>query len=121
MKTGVIILGHGSRASEAREVFAKMVAQIRESVNYEIVKGAAMELAEPNLFQSVEEVVKQEVDKIIITPLFLFPGVHVQKDIPQLIKELEDKYPTIDFKFARNLGVDKKITEVVVERIKEVS
>ncbi|MBM7557128.1 sirohydrochlorin chelatase [Halanaerobacter jeridensis] len=120
MKTGVIILGHGSRAKEAAEVFDQIVEMVKEKVDYELVKGAAMELAEPTLEQSVTELVEQGVEQINIVPLFLFPGIHIQEDIPELIEELEAEYPEVQFNFGQNIGADEKIAEIVVDRIQKL-
>ena len=120
MKTGVIVLGHGSRAEKVEAIFEKIVQQTRRKVDYDLVKKASMEFVEPNLAQTTAQMVEAGMKKIIIIPLFLFPGVHIQRDIPRLIEELEENYPQIEFVFARNLGAHEKIAEVIVERIKEV-
>lgn len=119
MKTGVVVLGHGSRAEDARSVFNEIVEMIEEKVDYEVVKGASMELAEPNLEQVIDEIA-DKVDKISIVPLFLFPGVHIQEDIPELIDGLREEYPEVEFEFGENIGADEKIADIMVERIEEV-
>ncbi|MBM7624414.1 sirohydrochlorin chelatase [Sporohalobacter salinus] len=119
MKTGVVILGHGSRAEEAKRVFNEIISMIKEKVNYEIVRGASMELAEPNLEQTIETIA-DKVDKISIVPLFLFPGIHIQEDIPGLIDELREEYPEIEFEFGENIGADEKIADIMVDRIEKV-
>ncbi|PRX29841.1 CbiX protein [Orenia metallireducens] len=120
MKTGVIILGHGSRTVEANQVFDSIVEMVKEEIDYEIVEKASMELAKPSLAQSIEKVVKAGVKKVIVVPLFLFPGIHIQEDIPKLIKLEQKKYPEVEFIFGRNIGADQKIAELMVERVKEV-
>ncbi|MCK8826467.1 CbiX/SirB N-terminal domain-containing protein [Natroniella acetigena] len=121
MKTGIIVLGHGSRAAEASQVFAEIVDKVREKVDYELVEGAAMELAEPSLQDSVAKIIKAGAEKVVIVPLFLFPGIHIQEDIPNLIEELEAEYSEIEFEFGKNLGADDKIADIIVERIEEVN
>ncbi|MGM0369475.1 MAG: sirohydrochlorin chelatase [Bacillota bacterium] len=120
MKTGVVILGHGSRAEEATEVFNQIVEMVKEKIDYDFVKGAAMELAEPTLDQSVDQLVQHGVEQINIIPLFLFPGIHIQEDIPELIEELETEYPEVQFNFGQNIGADEKIAEIVVDRIQKL-
>ncbi|MGM0472254.1 MAG: sirohydrochlorin chelatase [Bacillota bacterium] len=121
MKSGVIIIGHGSRAQEAKSVFEQIVEQIKEEVEYEIVKGAAMEFAHPTLEEATAEVVNEGVEEIIIMPLFLYPGVHIQEDIPALIAELEAEYPDVKFILGEGVGADQKLAEIMAERISEVS
>jgi len=120
MKTGVIILGHGSRAKEANLVFTKLVEMIEQKVEYDLVTRASMELAEPNLEASVADLVAKEVEKIVVVPLFLFPGIHMQEDIPCLMEEVSQQYPAVEFLLGDNIGADEKVAEIMVDRIAEV-
>ncbi len=120
MKNAVVVLGHGSRAKEADSVFKQIVEMVKGKVSCDIVKGAAMELAEPSLEQTVAEIVEQGVKEINIIPLFLFPGIHIQEDIPKLITELEAEYPEVQFNFGENIGAHEKVAEIIAERIEEV-
>lgn len=121
METGIVILGHGSRAKKAQSVFNKIVSMVENKVDYDLVKGAAMELSEPSLEQSVAEIVDKGIKKVNIVPLFLFPGIHIQEDIPELIEELREKYPAVQFKYGKNIGADEKVADILVERIKQVN
>ncbi len=117
MKKAVIILGHGSRAEEAKRVFNEIVDKIKNKVEYDLIKGAAMELAEPDLAETVNQVVKKGAKEIIIVPLFLFPGVHIQKDIPNSIVKLEKQYPDVEFKVGESIGADERLAEIMADRI----
>jgi sirohydrochlorin ferrochelatase len=120
MKTGVIIINHGSRAKEANKVFDMIVEMINNRINYDQVRGAAMELTEPPLNETVKQMADKGVEKIIVIPLFLFPGVHIQRDIPELISQMEDKYPEIKIVLGDNIGAHHKIVDILEEKIREV-
>ncbi len=119
--SAVILLGHGSRAEKANEVFASMVDKLKARLNYQYVTGAAMELTEPTLETKVEEMVEKEIENIIILPLFLFPGIHVQKDIPKMVEKLEEKYPQIEFKMGDIIGADERLVDILQDRLKGVN
>jgi sirohydrochlorin ferrochelatase len=128
MKIGVVILGHGSRASidEANQVLITLVERLKEKVsleqvNIDFLAPAFMnpESQRPNLKQAVVEMVLVGAEKIIIAPVFLSNGIHIQKDIPAEIIRLKEKY-RVEIKMAPHLGADPRISDIIMERIKEV-
>ncbi len=116
----IIVLAHGSRAVEANQVLYDILDMVREQVGPAPVKPAFMDHCRPDLETAVQELVNQGIKSVIVVPLFLFRGIHVQKDIPGDIQLLRDKYG-IDIVCARNLGSDRRIAGIVVDRIMEVS
>jgi sirohydrochlorin ferrochelatase len=128
MKIGVVILGHGSRASidEANQVLITLVERLKEKVSLEQVNIDFLAPAfmnpksqRPNLEQVVAEMVLMGAKKIIIAPVFLSNGIHIQKDIPAEIIRLKEKY-RVEIKMAPHLGADPRISDIIMERIKEV-
>lgn len=116
----VIILAHGSRAPEADGALYEIVDLVREKSGFEIVKPAYMDHSRPDMETAVKELIDLGIKNIIVMPLFLFSGIHVRKDIPGMIQELQDKYD-VEITYARNLGPDRRIADIVVDRIMEVS
>ncbi len=117
---GIIVLGHGSRAEKAREVFNELVDKLADKLADKRVGGAAMELASPTLPEKVSHFASQGIKKIVILPLFLYPGIHVQEDIPAQIAALEEEYPEIEFILADILGTDDKLVDIMIEKFEEV-
>jgi len=93
---------------------------VRKQVGAVPVKPAFMDHCRPDLGTAVRELVNQGIKSIVVVPLFLFRGIHVQKDIPGDIRFLRDQYG-IEIVCARNLGADPRIADIVVERVREVS
>ncbi len=60
-------------------------------------------------------------ERIVIIPFFLFSGNHVTRDIPRIIAEEKVKYPKVNFIFTRNLGEDARITDIVLDMVKEAA
>ena len=118
-KKGIIVLAHGSRAEKADSVLSSLVDKFSSEVDCEYVERAAMELTEPTLADKVEEMAGREVEKIIVLPLFLFPGIHVQEDIPAMMEKLEENYPQIEFKLGEIVGDDDKLVDILKDRLRE--
>jgi sirohydrochlorin ferrochelatase len=119
MKKALIILGHGSRSKEAVETFNMTVSAIEKKSHFDIVKGAHMELAEPSLDDTVASIVEQGILQIIIAPFFLYAGMHIKKDIPEMIAALSQTYPGIDFRFARPIGFEPVLADIILKRAEE--
>ncbi len=118
-KKGIIVLAHGSRAERADNVLSSLVDKFSSEVDYEYVERAAMELTEPTLADKVEDLAGRGVEKIIVLPLFLFPGIHVQEDIPAMMEKLEENYPRIEFKLGEIVGDDDKLVDILKDRLRE--
>lgn len=122
MKTGYIILGHGSRASEANETLQHITGIVKEKLAEDTVIGAFMGFSQPSLEQAAEELVNNGCGKVIIMPFFLYKGIHMQEDIPAKVKKLEEKFGSkVSFSITNHLGVDSRLAEIILDRIKEVN
>lgn len=121
MKTGTIILGHGSKAPEALETLKKVRNLVKETSQLEIVEIASLQFDQPDISEAIANVVEQGVKKVVIVPLFLYFGIHLQEDIPAILNEEKAKYPEVEFVMTDNLGADKRIIDIVLDRIKEAS
>ncbi len=115
MSAALLILGHGSRNPAASQQFMEIVEQIRAQYD-DPVYPAFMELAEPSLPDAVAEAVASGATEIIVQPCFLFDGIHIRVDIPEMLAELSLAHPTATFSFGRPLGADPRVVEILLER-----
>jgi sirohydrochlorin ferrochelatase len=119
MNTGYVILGHGSRAKEAAETLQAIVNMVKEDLKSEWVSSAYMGFSQPNLEEAVAKFVAGGCSKIVIMPFFLYKGIHLQKDIPEKIEKLEEKYNgQATFSLTSHLGADKRLAKIVLDRIR---
>ena len=120
-KTGIIIIGHGSKLARANKLLLKIVNAARHSLGVKNILPAYMQFHGPNLSVSIKKLVARGCQRIIIVPFFLFKGNHVSIDIPSAIEAEKKRFRQIKFVFAKNLGDDERLEEVVIERIKEAT
>jgi sirohydrochlorin ferrochelatase len=119
MKTGIIIVDHGSRRDESNhmlETLAGLFAQ-RFSDRYEIVEPAHMELAEPSIATAYARCAKRGAERIVVCPFFLGPGKHWTSDIPRLTAEAAEPFPATQFHVTPTLGIDDLILDLLAKRI----
>jgi sirohydrochlorin ferrochelatase len=118
MSTEIILLGHGSRRSEANQGLIEVAEKVSRILGREVLP-VFMDHQAPNLPEGVLQKINEGAKKILIMPLFLFRGVHVTVDIHEEIRGIQDQYPDVEIRFARELGADDTIAELATLRIKE--
>ena len=87
----ILILGHGSRAKEAKEIFFKVVESIEKRVEHKVYV-AFMENAVPSIEEVFELMYKDGVDSVDVVPYFLFNGIHIKEDIPEILSNMKNNY-----------------------------
>lgn len=87
---------------------------------YEIVEAASLQFNQPDLPTAINTLASKGVDRIVVMPLFLYQGVHIQEDIPEILAEEKQKYPGVEFIVTGNIGVDERVGQIIMDRIREV-
>ena len=118
----IIIVGHGSLEKEAGNI--EFVAEslhrmIHDKCEDKCVRAAYLQFLDPDLRHVINLSVEDGAKKIIVHPYFLSSGVHVTKNIPQIVKEAGGLFPDVEFICTKDLGAHDKMVEVVLERINE--
>lgn len=120
MKTGIILISHGSKLSTGNEGLFKVADMLRAMNRWDRVDAAFLQLAEPGFGEVVKKTVEQGVNRIVVVPLLLFKGNHVYKDIPEMLEKEKSNYPQVEFVYANNIGADERIALIAADRIHEV-
>src|SRR5512133_2690533 len=81
-KKGMLLVGHGSTMPYNQELVEKTAAMIRANNTDFIVKCGFMNMNKPSIKESMEAFKKEPIDALVVVPLFLAKGVHIEKDIP---------------------------------------
>ena len=118
---GILIVGHGSKSADAVREFEQMVEYTSRQTEEYLVKGAHMELAEPNIPDSVAALVAAGVTDIRVLPYFLYTGNHIKQDIPEILAEIKQNYPNVKFSFGKALGFDPRIADILLAKADEVA
>lgn len=116
---GIILVDHGSVVAEANQSLLEVARALRESTGVAIVEPAHMELAEPTIAQAFAKCVEQGAKHIVIHPYFLSPGRHSTSDIPRMAAQAAADHPCTDFTVTEPLGVDPRISGIILLRIQE--
>lgn len=116
-KTGMIVLGHGSRRKEVASSFTAMVERVARQIEHAPVLPAFFSLGEPTLADQVRVLARQGCTRIVVMQYFLYNGVHIEQDIPEMITGLRHEFPQVRFTLQPTLENDPALERLIVDRL----
>jgi sirohydrochlorin cobaltochelatase len=111
---GILFFCHGARSPAWRAPFDAIVAQLRRDCPSALVELAFLEMMTPDLLTAAQTLVAQGADQIDVVPLFLAPGSHTQRDLPELISQARARWPTREFCVAPTLTESAPLRAAIV-------
>jgi sirohydrochlorin cobaltochelatase len=117
-RTGILVVGHGSREAASNQEFEALVHRISKRRSEFDVRHAYVELAAPTLADSLNAIASRNA-RVVVTPFFLFSAAHVKNDIPLALAGAQRKFPTVRFLASRVLGVHPTLAELAYQRALE--
>lgn len=120
MKESFLLIGHGSPKNDANrlEYIAKILHRLLHAgCADDCVRPAYLQFAQPGIAETIDDCVRRGAQKIILHPFFLSAGLHVTKDIPELIEEARKRHPAVAFVYTEPLGIHEKLAQIALERI----
>ena len=118
-KQALLLIDHGSTRDDANDLLPKVARMVRDMSDFEIVCYAHMELAEPTIQQGLDTCVAAGATEVIVHPYFLSPGRHSVSDIPRMVAEAAAKYAGVSYRLTEPLGLDPKMGELILKRVRE--
>ncbi len=115
----ILLLGHGSRLTEANKTLKNMACMVKEMGDIPFVEFAFLQFQKPDFFDGVSTCVSKGAKKIIIHPYFLYKGRHFEEDIVEMIREAQKKYTDIEFVLTEPLGVHESMAKIILESAKK--
>lgn len=114
-KTGIIIVGHGSRAQKNNEHFFALCENMQAHSQLPVV-GALLDFSEQTIQHATKQLISLGCTHIVAVPFLLYGGIHLTKHIPERIMEVVDPN-TITFKVDSSLGEHPLIIEALSQKI----
>jgi len=117
MKQAVLLVGHGSRRKEANDALITLCGLVKRKRPNTLIAHCFLQFAAPDLPGALAGLSAQGVEEVTIVPIFLYEGIHIQEDIPELLGQEADKYPQMRLILAPVLGIDERMAEIVWDRV----
>lgn len=123
MKTGIILVGHGSKEPYNKETLEFFASKIKN--HYDFVSAAFMQLNEPAIPKAVQNALDAGMEKIVVVPFFLARGVHIDQDIPGELglavgakkKTLKGKNGEVFLVYTDPIGKDLRLIDILTDTI----
>ena len=85
-KTGILLLSHGSRLDDGEEVIKAYKEMYTEEFPEMPVEYGFMEIRKPGIQETIKKLTEEnDLEKIIVVPVFVAHGLHTKRDIPGLL------------------------------------
>ncbi|WP_046467067.1 sirohydrochlorin chelatase [Staphylococcus pasteuri] len=116
---GNILVAHGMRKGNQNKALAEFIATLLkdEDYHYEL---AFLESDTQSLELTMERMVHQGIKEFRIVPLLIFSAMHYMSDIPDILMEMQNKYPNISSHISEPLGTHPYMKALVERRIDDV-
>lgn len=83
--TGLLLVGHGSKKPYNKELIEKTAKMMSEKSGDYLIRSAFMSINEPSIEDVLEQFRNDQIDRLVVVPLFLADGVHISEDIPRIL------------------------------------
>jgi len=126
-KQGLLLVGHGSRLNFNKELVTATAELIDEKTDEYLLRSCFMENSSPNVVEGLDSMKKEDIDLLVVVPLFLAKGVHVLHDIPELLGLRSGEYrgnftlangKEIPLVYADPIGKDPLLAEIMLKSAK---
>lgn len=114
----LILVDHGSRASQANVIVEQVAAAVRDRGAWELVFAAHMEVAEPSLQAAIRAALDAGAASLTVVPYFLAPGRHASQDVPRIVAEAVAG-ADVQVRQADPIGFDEAIVDLIGRRAAE--
>ncbi|HET8550054.1 MAG TPA: CbiX/SirB N-terminal domain-containing protein [Bryobacteraceae bacterium] len=116
--TGVIVFAHGSTVESANDAVRTVTSEFARRGGYALTGTAFLDCAPPTLADEVARLVAAGASRIIVVPYFLTLGIHLQRDLPNIIEKIRER-EHVPVDVAEPLDGHPALVDIVLDRARE--
>jgi len=122
---GILVVGHGSKMDYNKEAVSFHAEKLKERFAPFPVLTGFMNINEPGIDDSLNELVARGSRTIYVIPAFMANGIHTTKDITRKIGIAEGSMggnvmvngTEVTLKYCGPLGCDERIVDILEDRL----
>lgn len=122
-KKGLLLIGHGSKLPFNKELIEETARIISKKDGGFIVKSGFMSINTPSVQEKLEEFRSEDIDTLVVVPLFLAKGIHILRDIPAILGLEEGSWRgtfqlngrDVPLVYAEPIGSDPLLAELMLK------
>ncbi|MCK9989285.1 MAG: CbiX/SirB N-terminal domain-containing protein [Rugosibacter sp.] len=101
---GILLFGHGARNSDWARPFGQIRQLIMAADETALVEMGFLELMRPTFIEGIDTLVGQGATEIVVVPIFIAGGGHVNKDLPPLAADAMARHAGLAIRLAQPVG-----------------
>ena len=114
----LMVVAHGSRHPESDVEIRALVDSIRTVSNgYQKVVHAYLEIASPDIPDTLQSLASAGAENIDLLPYFLARGNHVARDVPEIVEEFLTRNDGININILPHIGAAPTMANYVMEHV----
>ncbi len=114
-RTGYVIFAHGSPIESANEA----VRVVAEGAALRLYETAFLDSSPPTLADAVGTLASRGATEIVVIPYFLTLGMHLQRDLPALVRAVEEQTPGLKIRVTAPLDGHPALSAILRDRAQE--
>ncbi len=118
-KSGVLVVGHGSRRQEANDDVREAARMIGNRGGFPLVEAAFLEIERPDVEEGFKRLIERGTCYVTVHPYFLSPGRHTRGDLPRKVGDVATCYPGVRYQITEPLSAHPLVIEASIARIRE--
>jgi len=121
---GLLLVGHGSRLQYNKELITTTAEMMRANGGDYLIKSCFLEYSNPTVSEGLDLMKSEDLEILIVVPLFLAKGIHILRDIPKILGlEAGKKRGTftltdgrvIPLVYAEPIGIDPLLAQLMLK------
>lgn len=119
MNTGVAVFAHGSSVESANEAVRVVARSISSESGFPLAVTCFLDGGKPDLPQAVEQLLAGGADRILVVPYFLTTGLHLKRDLPDLIRQIQTVHPGLPIQVSAPLDGHPALGDILLDRARQ--
>ncbi|MFN7968156.1 MAG: CbiX/SirB N-terminal domain-containing protein [Acidimicrobiales bacterium] len=111
-----LLVAHGSRNARATADHTALCNAVADESG-RTVRPAFLEISEPSIGDAVDAAVRDGARVVIVVPLFVHAGNHVEVDIPGIVATARLRHPDVDIDLRAHLGATPDFVRMVAAQL----
>jgi sirohydrochlorin ferrochelatase len=116
---GYIVFAHGSSVESANVAVRTVARQAAEQGGWDAYEAAFLGGGRPTLPEAVKDLTARGVTHIIVIPYFLTSGLHLERDLPDLVAEVKRSYRGLEIDVTLPLDGHPGLVDALLDRAKQ--
>lgn len=114
--TGIVVFAHGSRVEAANEAVRAVARELVRAGGFDQVAAAFLELGEPDLHEAVARMAAAGVNRVVVIPYFVTPGLHLERDLPRIVEGIAQAHRGLEIAVTPPLDGHPAMVRILLDR-----